>query len=127
MAYKSAYKTINKDLRTCIKRTGVKVGETAGYPRVELHSFAEQSPLDKGSAVRVINCVMESITTNSLADAITLNEDNLSLLPSLASTSQDFTILGVNPAGLQELTENADSKEILYRVLQSLDIYIEQS
>lgn len=126
MAYKTAYKFIYGSLVAALQRTGVKVGTTAGYPRVELHSFIENQPLDKEGKVRQISCVMESMSDTSLEDAIYLNEINLEKVMPLETENTQFRILGVLPTQLQDLTETLETKAILYRQLQSLDITIEQ-
>lgn len=126
MAYKTAYKFIYGSLVAALQRQGVKVGTTAGYPRVELHSFIENQSLDKEGKVRQISCVMESISDTSLEDAIYLNEINLEKVMPLETENTQFRILGVLPTQLQDLTETLETKAILYRQLQSLDITIEQ-
>ena len=127
MAYKSAYKFIYKALRDALVRTGVPVGGTASYPRVELHSFIESQALDKEGRVRVISCTMESMSDTSLEDCVYLNEINLERLENITTVGADFTIIGIIPNQLQDLSETTDTKNILYRQLQSLDITIEQT
>ena len=124
--YKSSYKTIAAALRTALTRQGVFVGGTAGYPRVQLHSFVENTPQDKGDAVRVLSCVVETNSTKSAVDAATINDTNVQLLGSFSYTGTDFRAFGVVPTQLQEFTETSDPQQILYRVLQSIDIYVQQ-
>ena len=124
--YKSSYKTIAAALRTALTRQGVFVGGTAGYPRVQLHSFVENTPQDKGDAVRVLSCVVESISTKSAVDSATINETNLQLLGGFSYSGTDFRAFGLIPTQQQELTETSDPQKILYRVLQSIDIYVQQ-
>lgn len=124
--YKSSYKTINAALTAALTRTGVHVGGTASYPRVQLHSFVENTPQDKGDAVRVLSCVVEADSTTSAVDAARINEDNLQLLGGFSYTGTDFRAFGVVPTQLQEFTETSDPQQILYRVLQSIDIYVQQ-
>lgn len=126
--YKSAYKFIAETLRTKLStgRTGINFGGTAAYPRVECHTFIENPPRDKAESVRVISVIVESISIKSAADAAQMNSDNLALLGNLSATDTDFNIIGVVPTQLQEMPETADTQKILYRVLQSIDIYVQQ-
>ena len=76
----SGYRTLYSAVVTRLTRTGVTIGSTARYPRVEIHSFREQERLDKEGALRQINFIVESISNKSLDQATTMNEDNLKLL-----------------------------------------------
>jgi hypothetical protein len=124
--YKSSYKTIYAALVTTLTRTGVNVGGTAGYPRVEIHSFVENPPSDKGGSVRVLTCVVESMSTASAVAASQLNDDNLQLLGGFAYSGEQFKVVGLVPTQLQDLTETSDPQQIIYRVLQTIDIYVQQ-
>lgn len=127
MAYKSSYKFIYKALKTALERQGVPVGGTSKIPRVELHSFIESQALDKEGRVRQISCVMESMSNVSLEDSEYLNAVNLEKLAAIGNIDDNnFSLLGIIPNQLQDLTEASDSDSIIYRQLQSLDITIEQ-
>ena len=129
MMYKSSQGEIYKALRRQLVRKGVAVGETAGYPRVEIHSFTENAPTDKDGRVRVVSCVVESMSVTSYGHSVSMNEENLDRL--LADgwhvLGKGFTILGVVPDQLTELTESLETKEILYRQLQRVNITIWQN
>lgn len=122
----SAYKAIYSAIVSKLTRTGVSVGRTAGYPRVEVHSITENERMDKGGSVRVLALTVESMTTSSLVAADTLNEGNLALLETMNGTRAGaFRIVGIVPTQLQDLTETSDTQRIIYRLLQGLDIYVE--
>ena len=129
MRFKSSQGEIYKALRQRLIRKGVAVGETAGYPRIELHSFIENAPTDKDGQVRSVSLVVESMSAQSYGHAVTMNEENLERL--LADgwhvLGKGFTILGVVPDQLTELTETLETKDILYRQLQRLTITIWQN
>lgn len=122
----SAYRTIYKALKAALSREGVTIGRTSGYPRVECHSFAEGETLDKGGSLRVVSCVVESMSATSLDAAVTMNEGNLAALAGLASTDTAWRILGWRATQLQDITEATDTKAVLYRILQSIDITIQK-
>lgn len=129
MSYISAQKHIYKALREQLLRPGVSVGETAGYPRVELHSFTEVAPTDKDGTVRSLTCVVESMSVRSYGDAVAMNEENLARLLSDGwhTIGDGLHVLGIVPEQLTELTENLETKEILYRQLQQINVLIWQS
>jgi hypothetical protein len=128
MAYRSAQGEVYKALRKQLLRDGIPVGETANYPRIEIHSFTENAPTDKDGMVRTLSCVVESMSTKSYGDAVTMNEGNLErLLEDGWGIDKGFTILGITPDQLTELTETLETQEILYRQLQRINVLIWQN
>ena len=129
MSYKSAQGEVYKALRRQLVRPGIPIGETANYPRVEIHSFTENPPTDKDGLVRTLSCIVESMSTTSYGDAVTMNEDNLErlLAEGWGVLDKGFTILGITPDQLTELTETLETQEILYRQLQRINILIWQN
>ena len=137
--YNSSYKPIAAALAAALARDGYPVGGTAAYPRVELHSFVENTPTDKGGAVRVLSCIVESMSNRSAEQAANMNAYNLAVLGGFTyegDWSDDFSddfrldrpfrVVGVVPTQLTELTETSDPQMFIYRVLQSIDIYVQQ-
>ena len=128
MAYRSAQGEVYKALRKQLLRDGIPVGETANYPRIEIHSFTENAPTDKDGMVRSLSCVVESMSVKSYGDAVTMNEGNLEmLLEDGWGIDKGFTILGITPDQLTELTETLETQEILYRQLQRINVLIWQN
>ena len=128
MAYRSAQGEVYKALRKQLLRDGIPVGETANYPRIEIHSFTENAPTDKDGMVRTLSCVVESMSVKSYGDAVTMNEGNLErLLEDGWGIDKGFMILGIIPDQLTELTETLETQEILYRQLQRINISIWQN
>jgi hypothetical protein len=128
MAYRSAQGEVYKALRKQLLRDGIPVGETANYPRIEIHSFTENAPTDKDGMVRTLSCVVESMSVKSYGDAVTMNEGNLErLLEDGWGIDKGFTILGITPDQLIELTETLETQEILYRQLQRINVLIWQN
>lgn len=125
--YRSSYKPLAQALHAALAREGVYVGSTAGYPRVECHSFIENAPLDKDGSVRVLACTIESMSTVSPEDAASMNADNLERLDSFEYQDSDFKVIGIVPTQFQDMTETSDPQKILHRALQSIDIYVQQS
>lgn len=128
MAYRSAQGEVYKALRKQLLRDGIPVGETANYPRIEIHSFTENAPTDKDRMVRTLSCVVESMSVKSYGDAVTMNEGNIErLLEDGWGIDKGFTILGITPDQLTELTETLETQEILYRQLQRINVLIWQN
>ena len=128
MSYRRAQGDVYKALRRQLVREGVPVGETADFPRVEIHSFTENAPMDKDGCLRSLSCIVESMSVKSYGDAVTMNAGNLErLLAEGWGVDEGFTIIGVTPDQLTELTETLETKEILYRQLQRINVLIWQN
>ena len=122
----SALGNVYKAVRQALTRTGVYVGETAEYPRVEIHSITESEWLDKGS-LKSVSCIVECISDKRIADVIEMNAENLRrMLESQLNLDKGWKVVGVIPGQLQSLTETTETKEILYRLLQNITIYVER-
>lgn len=128
MAFISSYRALYASLLDTIGRSipnGVKMGGTAGYPRVELHSFIEGQTTDKGNAVRVLTTTIEAMSDKRIDDVADMIEDALAALEGYAYDNGEVRTIGVVPTQLQDMTDTADTKTIIYRLLQSVDVYVE--
>ena len=122
----SALGNVYKAVRSVLTRTGVYVGETADYPRVEIHTITESEWLDKGS-LKSVSCIVECISDKRIADVIEMNAENLRrMLESQLNLDKGWKVVGVIPGQLQSLTETTETKEILYRLLQNITIYVQR-
>ena len=120
----SGYGPVYKAVISALERTGVKVGKTASVPRVEVHSIQESERMDKEGEVRQIAMTIESIGNRSLSATVQLNDDNLRLLTSGLTLPEGWQCLGVIPGQLQDLTETSDTNKIIYRLLQSVTVWV---
>jgi hypothetical protein len=129
MASKGLYSALGavfKGLRSALARTGVYVGGTAEYPRVEIHSVTESEWMDKGWLKR-ITCVVECISDKRMVDVVEMNHENLArMLEQSIALDKGWKICGLVAGQAQELTETTDTKAILYRLLQNMTIYVER-
>lgn len=122
----SALGAVFKGLRSSLTRTGVNVGGTADYPRVEIHSITESEWMDKGWMKR-ITCVVECLSDKRIADVVEMNHENLSrMLEQSIALDNDWKVIGFVAGQAQELTETTDTKAIIYRLLQNMTIYVER-
>lgn len=124
--FKTAFSAVFRAFTGILRRDGVHIGETASYPRVELHSWTEGEPLEKDNHLREITLIVESMSTNSIAEAVKMAEDNLTmLLAENVITDGNFIVVGIIPTQLQQTSETIDTQNTLYRVMQSLSVYVE--
>lgn len=124
--HESAYGPFYAAVVARLERPGVRVGKTAGYPRVEVHTITEGERLDKEGQLRQLSFTVESIGNASLAATTAMNEENIELLTSELVLPEGWTCLGVLPDQLQDLTETADTAKIIYRLLQGFTAWVER-
>ena len=127
-AYASVYALLVRRLR---QRTDVPVGSTASVPRVEVHTFTEQARQDKGGRVRQLSCIVETIHNSSFEETAIIADENLALLTSgLPTEGTDEVavtrIFAVVPEQRQDLTETSDTQKIIYRVLDTITVWVEE-
>lgn len=127
--FQSAYKAVVGGLVSLFRRPGVKVGTGAGYPRVEVHTVTESERMDKGDALRRLSLTVESMSTKSMDECNDILQKNLELLAEgeINVAPEGFAVVGVYPQQLQDLTESADTQNIIYRLLQSVDIFVSRT
>ena len=122
----SALGAVFKGLRASLTRSGVNVGGTADYPRIEIHSITESEWLDKGSIKR-ITAIVECISNKRMTDVLEMNETNLArMLSDKLMLSDGWKVSGVVTGQAQELTETSDTNAIIYRLMQNVTIYVER-
>lgn len=124
--HESAYGGVYSAVVARLERPGVRVGKTAGYPRVEVHSITESERLDKEGQLRQLGLTVESIGNASLAETVAMNETNIERLTSELVLPEGWTCVGVLPDQLQDLTETADTAKIIYRLLQTFTVWVER-
>ena len=123
----SSIGSVFKALRAALLRKGVHVGDTAGYPRVEVHSITEGEPLDKDDTYRSLTCVVESIAEIRLADTLAMNDENLArLLSDNIGIEAPWHIIGIVRGQAQQITEASETSAILYRLIQNITVFIEK-
>lgn len=122
--YRSAQEEVQPALRAMLLRDGLKVGGSAGYPRVELHSWNELPAEDKGGCLRQATCVVESMSTASKGDALRMNGENLSRLAGQEPVTEHFRVIGIVPETLTDMEETLDTQAILYRQIQTIRLFI---
>ena len=122
----SALGAVFKGLRASLTRSGVNVGGTADYPRIEIHSITESEWLDKGSIKR-ITAIVECISNKRMTDVLEMNETNHArILGDKLMLSEGWKVSGVVTGQAQELTETSDTNAIIYRLMQNVTIYVER-
>lgn len=122
----SAYSPIYSAIVARLTRRGVTVGGTAALPRIEVHTITESERLDKDGALRQLSLTVECMSNKSMADAVAMNDANLRLLTESDLTITGWTVMGIIPTLLQDLTEVSETQKVVYRLIQQFNIFVEQ-
>ena len=124
----SAYSPLYAAVVKCLGDAGLKVGGTAGYPRVEVHSISEGQRMDKEGAVRSLALTTEAISDRSLFASKEMNETAMAALTAEGAldAGEDWRVLDVVPDQLTDLPEASDSARILYRTQQTYEVWVER-
>lgn len=122
--HESAYDAVYSAVVSRLTRSGVTIGKTSHYPRIEVHSITEGERLDKEGLLREVHLTVESIGNASLAATVDMNETNVELLTSELTLASGWDCIAVLPDQLQDLTESSDTAKIIYRLLQSFTLYV---
>ena len=122
--HKSGYGDTYSAIVSCLKRSGVKVGGTSSYPRVEVYNVTEGERLDKSGSLRSIEFAVDSVSSTSLQEAVKLNEDNMALLGSSLDLGKSWQLIDCIPTTLNDSTEVTDSSTIIYRITQRYKLII---
>lgn len=123
----SAYKSVFSAVIETLSRSGVYVGSTSFYPRVEVHSVTETLLEDKGHSVRRVNLTIETMTTTSIGDCENIHSENLRRMQEFSiADGSGFSLLGCIPTSTRDMQESTDTQAIIYRLMSDFEIFVEQ-
>lgn len=94
------------------------------YPKVDLHSWIENPPLDKEDAVREISFIVEAYSNSSYEEAVTMAETIASGLIANPPAVDGAKIISVVPDGTEEIEEQDNNNVVLYRQLNRIVVTI---
>ena len=114
--HKSGYGDTYSAIVSCLKRSGVKVGGTSSYPRVEVYNVT--------GALRSIEFAVDSVSSTSLQEAVNLNDENMARLGTSLNMGKFWQLIDVIPTTLNDSTEVTDSSTIIYRITQRYKLII---
>lgn len=111
-------------LMQAMRRQGVIVGGSAGYPRAEIVSVNEQSVLDKGGEVRQVLVTIDSMSNKGLGEAFEINQNNLDRIKDADDSTSSYQILGVAEGNTTAREDMSDTQVVFYRVTNNLTFYL---
>ena len=94
------------------------------YPKIDLHSWVENPPLDKEDAVREISFIVEAYSNTSYEEAVTMADRIAQGLIANPPAVDGAKIISVIPDGTEEIEEQDSNNVVLYRQLNRLVVTI---
>ncbi len=115
-----------RHLTRAMRRGGVNIGGTPGYPRAEISTVNEQAPLDKGGSVRQVAVTIDSMSSRSLGEAMGISQASLDRIRDAEDVTEHFRILGVTESTASTMEDMSDTQAVLYRVINNLTFYLSE-
>lgn len=94
------------------------------YPKIDLHSWIENAPIDKEDSVREISFIVEAYSNKSYDEAVTMADTIAQGLCENPPEVEGATIISVVPDGSEEIQEQDNNNVVLYRQLNRLVVTI---
>lgn len=113
-----------RHLMRAMRRDGVNVGGTPGYPRTEITSVNEQAALDKDGDVRQVAVKIDSMSSRSLGEALAVSQENIDRIRAAEDVTEHFRIFGVVESTADTMEDMTETSAVLYRVISNLTFYL---
>lgn len=94
------------------------------YPKIDLHSWIENAPIDKDDAVREISFIVEAYSNKSYDEAVTMADTIAQGLCENPPTVDRARVISIVPNGSEEIEEQDNNNIVLYRQLNRLVVTI---
>lgn len=94
------------------------------YPKIDLHSWIENTPTDKESSVREISFIVEAYSNTSYDEAVTMADTIAQGLCDNPIEVEDAEVVSILPDGTEEIEEQDNNNVVLYRQLNRLVVTI---
>ena len=118
-------KSLFKAVVSIIKGMNPKwIDKGVKYPKVDLHSWIENQPIDKESSVREISFIVEAYSNTSYDEAVTIADAVAQRLCNEPITVEGAKVVSVVPDGSEEIEEQDNNNVVLYRQLNRLVVTI---
>ena len=94
------------------------------YPKIDLHSWIENTPTDKESSVREISFIVEAYSNTSYDEAVTMADTIAQGLCDNPIEVEGAEVVSILPDGTEEIEEQDTNNVVLYRQLNRLVVTI---
>ena len=118
-------KSLFKAVVAYVKGVNLKwIDKGVKYPKIDLHSWIENPPLDKEDSVREISFIVEAYSNTSYDEAVTMADTIAQGLIDNPPAVEGAKIISVVPDGSEDIEEQDNNNIVLYRQLNRLVVTI---
>lgn len=96
------------------------VGKGVKYPKIDLHTWIENAPIDKEQGVREISFIVECYSNRSYDDAVSVADEVAEKLCNAAWNIDGLEVISIVPDGSEEIEEDDNNNLVIYRQLNRL-------
>lgn len=94
------------------------------YPKIDLHSWIEDTPTDKEQAVREISFIVEACSNTSYSQAVDMADQISQMLCNEPFEVEGAEVVSVYPDGTEEIEEQDNNNVVIYRQLNRIVVTI---
>lgn len=94
------------------------------YPKIDLHSWIENTPTDKEQSVREISFIVEAYSNTSYEQAVDMADQISQMLCNESLEVEGAEVISVYPDGTEEIEEQDNNNVVIYRELHRIVVTI---
>lgn len=94
------------------------------YPKIDLHSWIENTPTDKEQSVREISFIVEAYSNTSYEQAVDMADQISQKLCNEPLEVEGAEVISVYPDGTEEIEEQDNNNVVIYRELHRIVVTI---
>lgn len=119
--YRYAKKSLFKAVVSFIKGINPKwIDKGVKYPKIDLHSWIENSAIDKEQGVREISFIVEGYSNKSYEEAVSIADEVAEKLCENNLHIDGIEVVSILPDGSEEIEEDDNNNIVIYRQLNRL-------
>lgn len=125
MSYRYIKKSLFKAVVSLVKGIDPTwIDKGVKYPKIDLHSWIENTPIDKEDSVREISFIVEAYSNKSYDEAVTMADTVAQKLCNEGVEVEGAEVIAIVPDGTEEIEEQDNNNIVLYRQLNRLVVTI---
>lgn len=126
--YRYAKKSLFKAVVNLVKGVNPTwIDKAVKYPKIDLHSWIENTPTDKEQSVREISFIVEAYSNTSYAEAVDMADQISQKLCNEPLTVEGYTVVSVLPDGSEEIAEEDNNNIVIYRQLNRMVVILKMN
>jgi hypothetical protein len=123
--YRYAKKSLFKAVVNLVKGVNPSwIDKGVKYPKIDLHSWIENTPTDKEQSVREISFIVEAYSNTSYEQAVDMADQISQKLCNEQLEVEGAEVISIYPDGTEEIEEQDNNNVVIYRELHRIVVTI---